>query len=52
MAASGGAKESLNEMLAGRAGSGTPPAARPAPGAKGRPNKKKKGGRVTPPKGR
>jgi signal recognition particle subunit SRP54 len=52
MAASGGAKESLNEMLAGRAGSGTPAPARPAPGAKGRPNKKKKGGRVTPPKGR
>ncbi len=46
----GGAEESLAEMLGSRSAP-TPP--RPAPGAKGRGGRaKKKGGRVTPPKGR
>jgi signal recognition particle subunit SRP54 len=51
--AGGGAEESLAEMLSTRSGPAPGPSGRPSGAAKGRGGKsKKKGGRVTPPKGR
>jgi signal recognition particle subunit SRP54 len=53
LAAGGGAEESLADMLSSRGGPAPLPSARPPGVAKGRGGKnKKKGGRVTPPKGR
>jgi hypothetical protein len=52
LAKSGGAEDSLSQMLAGRAGSSAAAPAPLRPGAKGRAKNKKKGGRVTPPGGR